>query len=249
MSLIETTTFEEVLKLNPSLKLTVYVNDAIDLTPINGAKVEIREAATNKLVATEILRGNVLTTNSIEFGKSYRLYGYKETYEADTNNLLMVLDHLSNKFEYVDTLFLTPFNGLPLVLYFDNDYPNPNTRDSITYLTYGQTFDAYYAKLPEYQRGYFRSNKNVSVSGSNEITDFFNNEIKANYDKLNIFTSLLKKYLVSGKRVQIEIEGFASPLAKMTIIYASRVAAQARSKITFLRQKMARFVLIWLRVN
>jgi outer membrane protein OmpA-like peptidoglycan-associated protein len=209
----QTETIYKRLELRPNLKLNVLVFDAIDLTALNGAKFEMREVGSNKLILSEILKGNSFTTNKIEFGKSYWLYGYKDTYESDSSLLVIDAYGTSSRWEYSDSLYLKPFKGLPLTLYFHDDHPNPRTRDTTTSLTYGETYESYIRREAEYLKAYFGNNNSVSFSGANEISAFFRDSIKYNYNKLMEFMSLMNKYMVSGKSLEIVIEGYASPLA------------------------------------
>ena len=215
MGLWQTTTLYKPLRLQPNLKLNVYVFDAIEKTPLSSSRVEMRDAATGKLLASEILTGNVFTYNNIEFGKSYWLYGYKDAYTTDSSLLVIDAYGTSKRYEYSDSLYLAPFRGLPLTLYFDNDHPNPRTQDTVTYLTYGETYRAYVSKQAEYLKQFYKDNANVSASSGNEISEFFTNKITANYNKLLQFSEIMAKYLASGNRtLEIVIEGYASPLAK-----------------------------------
>jgi outer membrane protein OmpA-like peptidoglycan-associated protein len=210
-----TQTLYKKLSLQPNLKLNVYVFDAIDKSPLNGSLVEMREAGTGKLIASENLTGNLFTYNNLEFGKSYWLYGSKQTYTSDSSLLTIDAYGTSMRYVYSDSLYLRAFGGgLPLTLYFDNDHPNPRTRDTFSYLTYSQTYTAYFAKQPEYLRNYYRSTKDVSSSEASNITGFFINTIKGNHDKLVDFTEQLQRYLTSGKSFEIVVEGYASPLAE-----------------------------------
>ena len=140
--------------------------DDIDHKPLDGAKVEIWEVGSGKRLVSEILRGSVLTYDKIEFGKSYRITGHKETFDPDTNVIFITpyIAGANNKFDYKDTLYLLPFRGLPLTLYFDNDHPNPRSRDTISYLTYGETFAAYSAKEGEYLSFIYNNGEKKKVS-------------------------------------------------------------------------------------
>jgi outer membrane protein OmpA-like peptidoglycan-associated protein len=207
-----TTTLFKKLSLQPNLKLNVYVFD--DKSVLNGAKVEMREASSGKLIASENLTGNLFTYNNLEFGKSYWLYGYKDTYTSDSSLLTIDAYGSSMRYVYTDSLYLMAFKGgLPITLYFDNDHPNPRTRDTFSYLTYGETYNAYFAKQPEYLRNYYKSTKEISSVEAGGITEFFVNTIKGNYDKLNLFSEQLYRYMQAGKTFEIVVEGYASPLA------------------------------------
>jgi outer membrane protein OmpA-like peptidoglycan-associated protein len=209
-----TTTLFKKLSLQPNLKLNVYVFDAIDKSVLNGSKVEMREAGSGKLIASENLTGNLFTYNNLEFGKSYWIYGFKDTYTSDSSLLTIDAYGSSMRYVYTDSLYLMAFRGgLPITLYFDNDHPNPRTRDTFSYLTYGETYNAYFAKQPEYLRNYYKSTKEISSVEAGGITEFFVNTIKGNYDKLTLFSEQLYRYMQAGKTFEIVVEGYASPLA------------------------------------
>jgi outer membrane protein OmpA-like peptidoglycan-associated protein len=224
-------------------KLTVYVLDEIDHKPLDGAKVDIWEIGSHKRVASEILRGAIFTWDKLEFGKSYRITAHKDTYDPDTNSIFIAnyTPRAENKLDYVDTLYLLPFRGLPLVLYFDNDHPNPNTRDTVTFLTYGETFAAYTTKEEEYLSFIYKNadfkkkpkskkdNKStilpssfpdfsnadpISAAQASAVSAFFNDKIRANYTRLVDFSGRMKRYLAKGQTLEIVIEGYASPLAE-----------------------------------
>ena len=203
------------LILNPKLRLDIYVFDKINRKVLNGATVEIRSENGKTLYATETLKGNFLTWGGIEFGKTYKLIASKATFEKDEK--MRPIEGWSStmtKFVYTDSLYLTPFSGLPLTLYFDNDYPDPRTRNMTTVYTYGETYVAYYAKQTEYLNAYYKDNNDVSASGANEISNFFKNDIKYGYDKLNEYSNKLLEYLNNGYGMEIVLEGYASPLAE-----------------------------------
>ncbi len=221
----QSTTIYKKLELRPNLKLNVYVFEDITNIPINGARVDIYEMASGytatsvsgsksgKLIFSEKITGNSFTTSKIEFGKTYILYGFKEEFAPDSSILVIDAYGASERYEYSDSLFLKPFRGLPLTLFFHDDHPNPNTRDSITYLTYDETYKSYIIRENEYLRNYYGLNKTVSFSKANEISDFFRDSIKGNYQKLMDFSVLMTKFLAFNKNLEIVIEGYASPLA------------------------------------
>ncbi len=231
----QTTTIFKELNLRPYPKLTVYVMDAVDGTPINDAKMEIWEEAKggNKRLVSEILRGtNTYVYDKLEFGKTYIINGEKIAYDPDTNRLVIDGYGLSERYTYTDTLFLTPFRGLPLTLYFDNDHPNPSTTDTVSYLTYGETFYTYNLKEPEYLSAFYNrmvANKGkrgktpkkietadidpLSLNDANNVSKFFNDSIRYGFNRLNEFSNLLIKYLNANQNLEIVVEGYASPLA------------------------------------
>jgi outer membrane protein OmpA-like peptidoglycan-associated protein len=223
------TTITQKLKLKPNLKMMVYVFDRMDRKALEGSTVEIRSEDGKTLYATETLKGNMLSWDGLEFGKTYLISAFKETYEKDTKtDVIETWSSTMSKFVYRDSLYLTPFSGLPLTLYYDNDYPDPRSRKMITIYTYGETFSSYYSKQSEYLNSYYKDNRDMSTAGANEISDFFQNRLKFGYDKLNDFSTKLIKYLNNGYGMEIVLEGYASPLAETEynrILTSRRVSA------------------------
>ncbi len=223
------TTITKKLILKPSLKLEIYVFDKINRKALEGATVEIRSENGKTLLATETLKGNLMTWGGIEFGKTYKLIAFKQTFDNDsTLRPIETWSSTVTKFVYKDSLYLTPFSGLPLTLYYDNDYPDPRSRKMITVYTYSETYVPYYNKQAEYLTFYYKVNNDVSASGANEISNFFQNNIKLGYDKLNEYSNKLIGYLTNGYGMEIVLEGYASPLAENEynrILTSRRVSA------------------------
>jgi hypothetical protein len=212
--IITSTTINKKLFLQPNLKLTVYVFDAITKQPINASLVKLYDARTNMQLISQTLTSNIMYFNGIEFGKRYKAWGYKDGFSQDSSYFVTDAYGTSNRFEYTDSLYLTPFTGLPVTLYFDNDYPNPRTRDTLTSYTYDETYEAYYPKQQEFLSMFYKDNRDISAGGANEIQGFFTNEVKVGYDKLMEFSSLLVGYLAQNHKMEIVVEGYASPIAK-----------------------------------
>lgn len=218
------------MKLKPNLKMEIYVFDKIDKKAITGSTVEIRSEDGKILYATETLRGNLLTWDGIEFGKTYLISAFKETYGKDYKlETIETWKSTITRFVYTDSLYLTPFSGLPLTLYYDNDEPDRRSRKMKTIYTYGETFSLYYSKQTEYLNAYYKDNRDVSANGANEISAFFQDSIKFGYDKLNDFSNKFIKYLgTADKGIEIILEGYASPLAETEynrILTSRRVSA------------------------
>jgi hypothetical protein len=104
---------------------------------------------------------------------------------------------------------------LPVTLYFHNDEPNPNSNDTVTKLTYMQTYDSYTALHDKY----VDENRKGKTGGDadkaeTKILDFFNDYVDKGVSDLDIFLPLLLKELEQGQKIEVTIKGFASPLAK-----------------------------------
>lgn len=104
---------------------------------------------------------------------------------------------------------------VPLTLYFHNDEPDPKTRNVVTQKSYDETFHAYLKLTDEYKREYSAGlDKNDKETAIARIEDFFTDSVKAGYDDLMKFTSLMEKILTQQRdTIFITIKGYCSPLA------------------------------------
>ncbi len=104
---------------------------------------------------------------------------------------------------------------LPIRLYFHNDEPNPRTLDTLTALNYEQTYRAYKALLPDYHQAWGDPGSGTGASeGLAAIDGFFQERVDHGFAQLNDFIVLLKQALEEGQRIELQVRGFASPLAK-----------------------------------
>ena len=102
---------------------------------------------------------------------------------------------------------------IPIDLFFDNDRPNPKTRDTITNLTYENTYDAYFKQLELYESKFSEGLKKEGTENAvGLIDDFFYNKLEAGFDKLKAFNYQLINLLREGYEVKLTVKGFASPL-------------------------------------
>jgi hypothetical protein len=104
---------------------------------------------------------------------------------------------------------------LPIELYFENDCPDPKSRAETTNLNYEETFVQYQQQFPTYLKGVQQA-RDTSTARllSNELQDFFSNEVVKGMDDLSLFCTQVWAELQQGKEVSIMVQGFASPLAK-----------------------------------
>lgn len=98
---------------------------------------------------------------------------------------------------------------LPIRLYFHNDEPGPRSWDTTTTADYAATYRAYKALLPDYQRAW-----QGNANGTSAIDAFFRDEVDHGFAQLNDFIGLLRQALQEGQRIELQVRGFASPLAK-----------------------------------
>ncbi len=102
---------------------------------------------------------------------------------------------------------------LPIKLYFHNDEPDPKTQKLTTEKTYHELFTAYCELEDLYIRNYTKGLKGSSLTeAEDEMKNFFEKELKYNYQHLEKFTILLLNDLKQGKHIRLIIKGYSSPL-------------------------------------
>lgn len=103
---------------------------------------------------------------------------------------------------------------LPVTLYFHNDVPNPRSWDTTTTRNYMDTYHEYRAMLPVYQDEYSAGLKKKEKEEAVEnITSFFEEKVDLGVEHLELFTKLLLRELEKGRKIDLTIKGYASPLA------------------------------------
>ena len=103
---------------------------------------------------------------------------------------------------------------LPVIVYFDNDRPNPRTRSLNTNKTYTDTYFPYLSKKSEFQMEFTRKMiGDTKYSAENDLEYFFETEVKTGYNKLNLFLDKLHLKLQDGDEIEVALKGYASPRA------------------------------------
>lgn len=104
---------------------------------------------------------------------------------------------------------------LPVTLYFHNDEPNPKTNDTITKFDYITTYNAYSNMKQVYQTEYAKGlSGDKIVKAQSDIDDFFTTYVDKGVSDLELFMELLIKELEKGRKIELGVKGYASPLAK-----------------------------------
>jgi hypothetical protein len=141
--------------------------------------------------------------------------------------------------EAVDELYasLDDLNRyLPVTLYFHNDRPGPNSLDTFTLLSYIETYNRYKDLLDTYKTEYASGLSNEGRQEAiTEMEDFFDQKVDQGVRDLAEFTRLLLIELEKGQRVEMNVQGFASPLAK-TDYNVNLTLRRVSSMINYLRE-------------
>ena len=194
--------------LPPMLEMELYTFNAISGAPLTGVRVEFTELGSRD-TTIRLDKASNLYTFPVMYGKSYRAYGTRTGFNADME-IIATGTYTGTGKVIRDSLYLAPFSPLPLVLYFDNDHPNPNTKDMNTSLAYSETVGPYLSRKPKFLKFGTIGRDNMTAS---DMESFFN-EVRTNHEKLLDFSGTLVKYLKEGNEIDIIIEGYASPLAQ-----------------------------------
>mgnify|MGYP006082589883 FL=1 len=102
---------------------------------------------------------------------------------------------------------------LPLQLYFHNDEPNPKSLDSITVISYGDSYDSFYNLKNLYVQK-FTSPLNGKLKSQSErkMKTFFEQKVRAGYNQLGLFAQQLLEAMKLEATMELNLIGFASPL-------------------------------------
>ena len=202
------TLISQEMYLPPVLQLELYTFNSITRAPLNGVRVQFTELGTRDTIL-RIERDGNLFKFPVEYGRAYAARGTRAGFSPDATTISTLGSRGTGRV-LRDTLYLAPFSPLPLVLYFDNDHPVPNSTEPTTSLAYGETVPGYLAREPKFLR-YARGRGNSASKP--EMAAFFD-EVERNHEKLIEFSGTLVKYLREGNEIDIVLEGYASPLAQ-----------------------------------
>ena len=101
----------------------------------------------------------------------------------------------------------------PITLYFENDRPDPRTKQETTSTEYVGLYNDYMAAKSNYV-----TNAGKGLAGAqkteaqNTMEAFFNDSIQTGYNRLVKLTNFLVDALKDGQQVEFTISGFASPV-------------------------------------
>lgn len=171
--------------------------------PINSSQDEYYFSVADQVAIFSSNRkeGNVEKGNNCCNDLFQTPYELEEIEELDPEKIKVTVDVL-NKY-------------LPLNLYFHNDYPDPNTRDTSSKANYLTLAKNYQLLQQEYEDKYSSQlNDTLKEDGIFEIQQFFENDLEEGIKSLEFFTPLLYKELQKGSQIELTIKGYASSLSE-----------------------------------
>ena len=213
---------EKQLYLTKEVPLAVTVWDENTGEPILGATVKLFEKtdSTSQLLATMVNDSSHVYNFTLVRGKEYEVFGTRELYDSSTVLVAGVETSLGQPLEKEIDLVRLAIRNLekvfPLVLFFDNDQPDPKTKKRTTDRIYQETYREYMSRKDEFIKKYTTTLGGTSYGeqADREIKSFFIDEVEHGYNKLNYFMEQLHGVLIGGLLVEVSIKGYTSPIAK-----------------------------------
>jgi hypothetical protein len=196
------------------IKLDVLTFDETNLKALEGATVTLDSDGMDPIVIKNA------AANDFQFdivaGRNYQLTverpGYiTETFLVNSNN---VIDGKVTERIYLSRRGVDLNEYLPVIVYYDNDIPDPRTKKLFTTKTYSETYFDYILKKDEFKNNYAKTlSGDLKSSANAEVEYFFESDVKNGYAKLQTFISKLKERLDSGEIIELSLKGYASPRA------------------------------------
>jgi len=199
------------------IDLEVQVFDAWTERPLVGATVGIVNPNDPRLTRQEATNQDSHIFNfDVQKGNPYRILanrkGYISAVESVDKSELEGVDKLIKKI-YLQRGGLSDY--LPLVLYFDNDRPDPRSNSRETRLRYSETYPPYMARKDRFIEAYTEPlSGDEERRAAAELSRFFETEVKKGFEDLDKFMELLLVHLEAGDNVNIDLKGYTSPRAR-----------------------------------
>lgn len=195
--------------------------------PIENAKVTIIDLTdpSNPDVVLENVNGKA--DLDLDPNKKYKIIIEAEGYEPETLIIDTNEEGLGGEINKQINMKKRDLNiYLPLALYFDNDYPKPESRAVVssksyfskkrltTSKTYTETYVPFISKKEKYKSLSARNlNGEESLIEQQRMDDFFEFDVRGGFEKMGLFMDALLAKLNAGHNFEIQIKGYASPLA------------------------------------
>ncbi len=218
------------------LLLDLYTFDKSTLEELPGVTVEIFDMTSGEPIefySFENLKNNNFKIY-VDQGRKYEVRGKKQDYST-----AMIMLDTNQEFDsqiitrklYLDRNDIDYF--LPLTLFFDNDRPDRRSRDMYTMKSYTETYYPYIDRQDEFVSRWTRVNRNNKEVAEQEMVDFFEMDVKGGYQDFLSFLEKLHSYLMDGRRADISIKGYTSPLAasKYNLVLGQRRVSSVKNEL------------------
>lgn len=150
-----------------------------------------------------------------KLGNKYELSAVKFGFVTETSIVdLTEIDEpgLIERAMYLEVFDIEDY--MPVVVYFENDQPNPRSKSTSTDAIYGNLYSQYMNEKIDYIKNYTKKKKgDDKIRAEQNLDAFFEGDVVGGYDKLKRFMRALKKELELGRSLEIAIKGYTSPVA------------------------------------
>lgn len=104
---------------------------------------------------------------------------------------------------------------IPITLYFDNDYPDPRSKDTVTDKVYEHLYYDFVGKKDEYIKEYTKYSPSERYKYDVRTVETFFNDLRDEYEKLALFAELMDVILHDGQDIVVAFKGYASPVGNL----------------------------------
>ncbi|MCR4800685.1 MAG: hypothetical protein K5860_09275 [Bacteroidales bacterium] len=104
---------------------------------------------------------------------------------------------------------------VPITLYFDNDYPDPRSKDSVTDKIYENLYNDFVAKKDEYIKEYTKYSPEERLKYDTRNVETFFKDLQSEWEKLALFAELMEVILADGQDIVVAFKGYASPVGNL----------------------------------
>jgi outer membrane protein OmpA-like peptidoglycan-associated protein len=208
-------TVEIEVYLKPTIiELQVLTFDDRTKEPLHGSTVTLSQLAPNQkpLDNTQTnLSGNTFAFSVIQ-NQKYNLQASKENYETLEMPISFTLSDVKGLGRKITIeVYLKPPLSAPVALYFDNDIPKAMKIKGTE--NYSDLAGKYYDQKESFVSNYTQVLPEAEKFVLKEQYDlFFDREVKMGNISLEYLTAAIVTKLAEGKKMEITLNGFASPL-------------------------------------
>lgn len=199
--------------------LEIFTYDAETELPLPGVKIRLLDPMTGDLIAERTNAEGHEFRYTINLDQPFIVEATRKGYVDVIDTLSFTLADLTRMGGTLSfDLYLQPLDDpmalLPLILYYDNDHPDPRSYRSTTDKEYVGTNEQYYQRKQQFIQSFTEGMElEEAFLTRRRFNEFFDREVKGSRYDLDLFSEKLAAYLDSGQTFQLELRGFASPRA------------------------------------
>lgn len=202
------------------IELQVLTFDDRTKEALNGTTVNLLKWIDTKNSVDNIQtneKGNSFTFSVIQNHK-YTLVASKENYESVEKAISFTLSDVKGLGKKITIeVYLKPPLSTPVALYFDNDIPKAKRMKIKGTENYVELSNTYYNQKESFISNFTKVLPEAEKFILNEQYDlFFNREVKMGTVSLEYLSKAIAAKLGEGKKLEITLSGFASPLGSVS---------------------------------